>query len=322
MAKIFVTREIPEIGISILKEAGLEVNVGPEGSISREELLEGVKGVDGIVSVLTEKIDAEVMDAAGEQLKVIANYAVGYNNIDVEAAKERGIMVTNTPGVLTEAVAEHTIAMIFAVAERIVEADQYTRDGKYKAWGPKLFLGADIKDSTLGIVGLGRIGSEVARRMQDGFDLKIIYYDKNRNEELEEKFGMEYRDIDDLMKEADFVSIHTALTDETKHLVSAERIAMMKPSAYLINTARGPIIDEKALVEALQEKKIAGAALDVFENEPELSPGLAELDNAVITPHIASATLNTRNKMAEMAATNTVLVLSDKEPQNPVKECQ
>lgn len=319
MPKIFITREIPEVGIKLLKDKGFDVVVGPEGSISREELLEGVKGVDAILSVLTEKIDAEVMDAAGEQLKIIANYAVGYNNIDVEEAKKRDIMVTNTPGVLTESVAEHTIALLFAIAERIVEADRYTRAGKYKAWGPKLLLGGDIQGKTLGIIGLGRIGSAVAQRMKDGFDLKIIYYDMKRNEELESKFGMEYHELDDLMKEADFISLHTALTPETTHLINAERLTMMKPTAYLVNTSRGPIVDEKALLDTLKEKKIAGAALDVFEKEPELTPGLTDLENIVITPHIASATEGTRNKMSEMAAGNIAAGLEGQTPPNLVK---
>jgi len=319
MSKVFITREIPEIGINLLKEKGYEVEIGPEEKISREELIEKVKGVDAILSVLTEKIDGEVMESAGEQLKIVANYAVGYNNIDVEEAKKKNIMVTNTPGVLTEAVAEHTIAFLFAIAERIVEADSFMRAGKYKAWGPKMLLGADIQGKTLGIIGLGRIGSAVAQRMQDGFDVKIIYYDLKRNEELEEKFGMEYRELDDLLKESDFVSIHTALTDETRHLINAEKLALMKPSAYLINTARGPIVDEMALIETLKGKKIAGAALDVFEKEPELMPGLTDLNNVVLTPHIASATEGTRNKMSEMAAKNIIAVLDGETPPNLVE---
>ncbi|OGZ32842.1 MAG: D-glycerate dehydrogenase [Candidatus Portnoybacteria bacterium RIFCSPLOWO2_12_FULL_39_9] len=319
MPKIFITREIPENGINLLKEKGWEVGVGPEEIISQEELLEGVKGADAILSVLTEKIDREVMEAAGPQLKIIANYAVGYDNIDIAEAKKRGISATNTPGVLTEAVAEHTIALLLAAACRIAEGDRYTRAKKFKGWGPKLFLGADIHGKTLAIIGLGRIGSEVARRMRDGFDLKIIYYDIRRNEELEKKYNIEYREIDALLKEADFISLHTALTPETRHLISAERLKMMKPTSYLINTSRGPIIDEKALVEALKNKTIAGAALDVFENEPELTPGLTELENVVLTPHIASATKETRDKMSEMAAQNIIAALEGRTPPNLVK---
>ncbi|MBU4030621.1 D-glycerate dehydrogenase [Patescibacteria group bacterium] len=319
MTKIFVTRQIPEVGINLLEEKGWDVSVGPEGSISREDLLEGVKGVDAILSVLTEKIDGEVMDAAGSQLKIVANYAVGYNNIDVAEAKKRGVVVTNTPGVLTDTVADHAVGLILAVAQRIAEGDKYTREGKYKAWGPKLFLGGDIKGKTLGIVGLGRIGFAVAERLMKGFEMKVIYYDIKRNEELEKEHNIEYREINDLLKEADFVSLHTALTDETKHLINAERLELMKPTAYLVNTSRGPIIDEKALVEVLKNKGIAGAALDVFENEPELSPGLIELDNAILTPHIASATIGTRNKMSEMAAQNIIASLEGQTPSNLVE---
>jgi len=319
MAKIFVTRQIPEIGINLLKEKGHEISIGPEGIISKEELLEGVKGVDAILSVLTEKIDGEIMDAAGEQLKIVANYAVGYNNINVAEATERNIIATNTPGVLTDTVADHAVGLIFAVAQRITEADKYTRAGKYKVWGPKLFLGGEITNKVLGIVGLGRIGSAVASRMSKGFDMKIVYYDMNRNEELEKEHNFEYRELDDLLKEADYISLHTALTDETKHLINAEKLGMMKKDAYLINTSRGPIVDEAALIEVLKEKKIAGAALDVFEKEPELMPGLVELDNTVLTPHIASGSQGTRDKMSEIAANNIIAVLDGKEPLNPVK---
>jgi len=320
MPKIFITRQIPEKGIKLLKDKGWDVSVGPEGEISKEELLEGVKGVDAILSVLTEKIDGEVMEAAGKQLKIIANYAVGYNNIDVEEAKKREIAVTNTPGVLTDAVSDHAVGLLFAVAQKIVEADKYTRAGKYKAWGPELFLGGDITGKTLGIIGLGRIGFAVAQRMAKGFNMKIVYYDIRRNEELEKEHNIEYQELDDLLKKADFVSLHTVLTDETRHLLNAERLKLMKPSAYLINTSRGPVIDEKALIEVLKNKKIAGAALDVFENEPELTPGLVDLDNIVLTPHIASATKETRDKMAEMAANNIIAALEGQTPLNLVEK--
>lgn len=320
MPKIFITRQIPAIGIKLLKDKGWEIEVGPEGKISEKELIEKVKGADAILSVLTETIDGKVMSAAGQQLKVIANYAVGYNNIDIKAAKEKNILVTNTPGVLTDAVADHAAGLIFAAAQKIVAADKYTRAGKYEAWGPELFLGGDIFGKTLGIIGFGRIGSSVAARMHRGFGMKILYADINRNPEMEEKLKAEYREIGDLLKEADFVSLHTALTEATKHLINAERLGLMKLTAYLINTSRGPIIDEQALVKALKEKKIAGAGLDVFENEPELSPGLAELDNVVLTPHIASATKETRDKMATMAANNIIAALDGQTPPNLVEE--
>ena len=319
MSKIFITRRIPEIGINLLKEKGYDVSVGPEGEISKEELLEGVKNTDAILSVLTEKIDGEIMDAAGEQLKIVANYAVGYNNINIDEAKKRNIIITNTPDVLNDSVSDHAIAMIFAISRRIVEADKYTREGKYKAWGPELFLGGDITGKTLGIIGFGRIGSTVALKMKKGFDMKILYHDIARNEELEKEIGAEFKELDDLLKESDFISIHTALTEETNHLIDAERLKLIKPNAYLINTSRGPVVDEAALIEVLKENKIAGAALDVFEKEPELMPGLTELENIIITPHIASATKDTRNKMAEMAANNIIAVLEGGEPLNPVK---
>jgi len=319
MPKVFVTRQIPEKGIKLLKDKGHQVEIGPEGKIEKEELLEKVKGVDAILSVLTEKIDGEVMDAAGKQLKIVANYAVGYNNIEVEEAKKRNVLVTNTPGVLTDAVSDHAVGLLFAIAQKIVQADKYTKAGKYKAWGPELFLGGDISGKTLGIVGFGRIGFAVAERMSKGFNMKIVYHDIKRNEELEQKIGAEYRELDDLLKEADFVSLHTALTKETTHLINKEKLEMMKPSAYLINTSRGPVVDEKALIEVLKEKKIAGAALDVFEKEPELMPGLVELDNIVLTPHIASATKETRDKMSEMAANNIIAALGGQTPPNLVE---
>jgi len=320
MPKIFITRQIPAVGIKLLKDRGWEVEVGPEGKISEKELSEKVKGVDAILSVLTETINSQVMEAAGQQLKIIANYAVGYNNIDLKAAKAKNILVTNTPGVLTDAVADHTVGLLFAVAQKIVAADKYTRAGKFKAWGPELFLGGDIYGKTLGIIGFGRIGSSVAERMRQGVGMKILYADINRNPEMEEKLKAEDREIDDLLKESDFISLHTALTEETKHLISAERLALMKPTAYLINTSRGPIIDEVALVKALKEKTIAGAGLDVFENEPALALGLAKLDNVVLTPHIASATKETRDKMATMAAGNIIAALAGQTPPNLVEE--
>ncbi len=316
--KIFITRQIPDVGIKMLQDKGFQVDVGPEEPPPREYLLEKIKGADAVLSILTEKINAEAMDAAGPQLKVVANYAVGFDNINVEEAKKRGIQITNTPGVLTEAVAEHTIAILFAVAERIVEADEYVRRGKFKSWGPKLLLGIDIRAKTLGIVGLGRIGCEVAKRMRDGFELKVIYYDIKRNEELEKQYNIEYRSFDDLLKESDFVSIHVPLLDSTRHMINAEKLKLMKKSAVLINTSRGPVIDESALVYALKSGQIFGAGLDVFEFEPQLTQGLIELDNVVLTPHIASATLETRNKMAEMAAQNIIEVLEGRKPINPV----
>ncbi len=320
MPKVFVTRVIPEAGIKLLKEKGFEVEVSDvDGVLPREQLLAKVKGADAILSLLTDKMDAELMDAAGPQLKVIANYAVGYDNINLADAAARKIIITNTPEVLTESVAELAIALIFAISRRVVEADQFMRDGKYHGWGPMMFLGNDLVGKTLGLVGLGRIGAAVARRLHDGFEMKIMYYDAKRNEELEKKYNLQFVDLDTLLKESDFVSIHVPMKPETKHLINAERLKMMKKAAYLINTARGPIVDEKALVEALKTGEIKGAGLDVYEAEPKMADGLAQMSNTVLLPHIASATEETRSAMSELAAKNIIAVLSGEPPLTPVK---
>jgi glyoxylate reductase len=318
--KVFVTRRIPEAGIKMLRDQGFEVEISDyDGVLPRPTLLEKVKGADAILSLLTDKIDGEVLDAAGPQLKIVANYAVGFDNLDVTAAKQRNIILTNTPEVLTESVAEHTIALIFAIAHRIVESDQFMRDGKYVGWAPMLFLGNDLVGKTLGLVGLGRIGAAVAKRMHDGFEMKIVYYDVKRNEELEKQYHLEYRDLESLLKEADFVSIHVPLLESTRHLIGEPQLKMMKKTAYLINTSRGPVIDEKALVAALKSGEIKGAALDVYEEEPKMAPGLAELPNTVLTPHTASATEETRSAMSELAAKNIIAVLGGQPPLTPIK---
>lgn len=314
---VCVTREIPKPGLDIVREACETMDLNPEDRVlTREELLEMVKGRDGVLCLLTDTIDAEVMDAA-KGAKIFANYAVGYNNIDVDAATERGIAITNTPGVLTDATADHAWALLFATARRLAEADRFTREGKFKGWGPMMFLGGDITGRTLGIAGAGRIGSAMAKKSV-GFNMKVLYADPVRNEDLENAVGAKQVDLDTLLKESDFVSVHVALMPETTHLLGAREFDLMKPSAYLVNTSRGPVLDEVALVEALREKKIAGAGLDVFEDEPLLKPGLAELDNVVIPPHIASATIETRTKMATMAATNLVTMLRGETPPNCV----
>ena len=285
--------------------------------LSREELKQAVKGCDGILSLLTDKMDAEVMDAAGPQLKVIANYAVGFDNIDLQAATERGILVTNTPGVLTDATADFAWALLMATARRIPESERYARAGKYKAWGPKLFLGGDFVGRTLGIIGAGRIGSAMAKRAT-GWNMRILYTDVQPNPNIEKEVGAQFVDMDTLLKESDYISIHVPLTPETHHLIDEAALRKMKPTAYLVNTSRGPVIDEAALARALKEKVIAGAGLDVFEEEPKIHPDLLELENVVITPHIASATHETRNKMATMAATNLIEALRGNRPPNLV----
>ncbi len=320
MAKIFITRKIPESGINLLKEKGYEVVLNEEDRpVTREELLKSVQGTDAVLSLLTDKIDREVLEAAGPNLKIVANYAVGYDNIDVAACQSRNVVATNTPDVLTESVAEHAIALMFAIARRVVESDQFMRDGKYHGWAPMMFLGNDLAGKTLGLVGLGRIGEEVAKRMADGFQMKILYYDLKQNQEAEKKYGLEYCQLDDLIAKSDFISIHVPMTPETKHLINKERLEKMKTTAYLINTARGAVIDEKALVEALKNGIIKGAALDVYEEEPKMAPGLAELPNTVLTPHTASATLETRSKMSELAAQNIIAVIEGKDPLTPIK---
>src|SRR4030042_5842436 len=301
--KVFVTRQIPESGIKLMKDAGFDVEVSPQdGVIPRDLLLQKVKGVDAILSILTDKMDTELMDSAGPQLKVIANYAVGYDNINLQDAAAHNVILTNTPGVLTESVAEHAIALMFALAHRVVESDQFMRDGKYVGWGPMLLLGNDILGKTIGLVGMGRIGANVAKRMCDGFGVKILYYDRARSEEIEKQNKMEFVDLETLLKNSDFVSIHLPMTPETKHIIGAPQLAMMKKTAYLINTARGPIIDEAALVEALKNGIIRGGELDVYEQEPKMDEGLAQMPNTVLTPHTAWATEETRGAMSELAA--------------------
>ena len=318
MAKIFVTRQIPEAGIKLLQEKGYEVEVfSRDEVIPREELLASVKGRDAVLCLLTDKMNAEVFEAAGPQLKVAANYAVGFDNINLEDAKKHNVFTTNTPDVLTETVAEHAFGLILSIAQRITEGDRFTRAGKYKGWAPMLMLGNDVSHKTLGVLGLGRIGSRVAHHGARGFDMNVIYYDVKRNEAFEKEYGAEFvADPEELLKRADFISVHVPLLPITKHLINAERLKMMKPTAYLVNTSRGPVIDEAALADALKNKVIRGAGLDVFENEPQLAPGLAELENVILTPHAASATEETRAKMSEVAALNIIDALEGGRPRN------
>jgi len=316
--KVFITRQIPEAGIKLLQDKGYEVSVyqGDE-MIPRAELLESVKGCDAILPLLTDKMDAEVFEAAGPQLKVVANYAVGFDNINLEDAKKHNVFTTNTPDVLTETVAEHAFGLILSIAQRITEGDRFTRAGKYHGWKPMLMLGNDVSHKTLGVLGLGRIGSRVAYHGAKGFDMNVIYYDVKRNEAFEKEYGAEFvADPEELLKRADFISVHVPLLPTTKHLINAERLKMMKPTAYLVNTSRGPVIDEAALVDALKNKVIRGAGLDVFENEPRLTPGLANLENIILTPHAASATEETRAKMSEVAALNIIDALEGGRPRN------
>ena len=313
---------LPESGIKMLKDKGFEIFVNPEDRVlAKEELINNLKGqnYDALFCLLTDKIDAEVMDGFGPQLKIVANMAMGFDNINLEEAKKRNIMVTNAPGVLTNTVAEHTFALMLAIAHRVVEADKFTRALKYQGWAPTLLLGNDLSGKILGVIGLGRIGSRVAYHAVKGFDMKVLYYDVTRNEDFEKEFSAVFMPLEDLLKQSDFVSIHVPLLDSTRHLINAENLKLMKPSAYLVNTSRGPVIDEAALALALINKIIKGAALDVFEFEPKITPELLQLDNVILTPHIASATEETRSKMSDLAATNIIEALEGRTPPNLVK---
>jgi len=313
--KVLVTREIPSAGLLALEP--FDVRVLHERPPERGELIDAVRGVSGILSTATEKVDGEVMDAASEALRVIANMAVGYDNVDVEAAAERGVVVTNTPGVLDETTADVAFMLLLAAARRLGEGERLLRAGRWEWWGPKQLMGRDIWGKRLGILGLGRIGQAVARRAK-GFGMDVLYYNRSRKEEAEQELGARYMDLDELLETADFVSVHTPLTDETYHLIGPKELGRMKPTAILVNTSRGPVVDEGALAEALAGGRIFAAGLDVYEEEPVVHPKLLELENVVLAPHIGSASIETRDKMAALAAENIVAVLSGQEPKTPI----
>lgn len=311
MPKILLTRPILEPGLSILKQAG-ELTL-PSKPPTHKELVELVSEADALVCHLTDRIDKEVI-RAGKRLKVISTVSVGVDHIDVKEATKKGIPLCYTPGVLTEATADLTWALIMAACRRIAEGDRLIRSGKWRGWSIDFMLGRDVFGSTLGIVGLGRIGMAVARRAK-GFNMRILYYSRRRKPEAERELGLEYRELDDLLKEADIVSLHVPLTNETRALIDERRLRLMKPNSILINTARGAVVDERALIKALKEGWIFYAGLDVFEKEPlpKDSP-LLDLENVVLTPHIGSATAETRKKMSEIAAKNVVLALEGRRP--------
>lgn len=312
--EVLLTRRIPEAGMDLLREPCVVRLWEEDRPIPRSELLKLVQGVDGIICLLSDPMDAEVMAAAGERLKVIATMAVGYDNIDLAEATRRGIVVGNTPGVLTEATADLTWALLLAVGRRIVEGDQLVRSGAWTGWAPTQLVGADFRGRILGIVGLGRIGKAVARRAR-GFGMEVVYCNRRRLAESEEaEIPARYLPLEELLAASDFVSLHCPLNAESYHLLGPEQIARMKQSAYLINVARGPVVDEAALVEALRAGRIAGAAFDVYEHEPRLTPGLAELNNVVLAPHLGSASVQTRNQMAVMTARNLLAGLRGELP--------
>jgi glyoxylate reductase len=285
-----------------------------EGAMPRDRLLAEVAGKAGAITLLTDRVDEEFLDAAGPQLTVVANYAVGFDNIDVDACTRRGVLACNTPQVLTETTADTAFALMMAAARRIAEGDRFLRSGAPWIWGPLMMLGQDVHHATLGIVGFGRIGQALARRAR-GFAMRVLYHDRDRPPaEVEQELGAEYRDLDDLLRESDFVSLHVSLTPQTRHLINAARLALMKPTAVLVNTARGPVIDEQALAQALQQGQIFAAGLDVFEREPDVHPDLLACENAVLIPHLGSATVQTRLAMANLAVDNLLAGLEDRHP--------
>ncbi|MCE5244108.1 MAG: D-glycerate dehydrogenase [Desulfobacteraceae bacterium] len=312
---VLITALLPDEVVSLIRqEHRVEMN-GELRPMEREKLLRGLEGKDGLLCSITDRIDGELLDRA-PGLKIIANYGVGFDHIDLEAVTRKGIPVTNTPGVLTDATADIAFALILATARRMVEGDRIARAGRFRFWSPLNFLGQQVSGKTLGIVGFGRIGRALAKRAA-GFDMRVIYHSRTRLDLSEElKLNVDYASFEELLRAADFVSVHVPLTSQTRHLVGARELKLMKPSAYLVNTARGPVVDEAALVEALRNGTIRGAGLDVYENEPDLAPGLAELDNAVLLPHVGSATIETRTRMAHMAAENLLAGLRGEKPPN------
>jgi len=320
--KVFIARKIDDSGIEILKnQKDLDVKINDKDEVlSATELIKQAEGSQAIISLLTDKIDAKVMDGVGKQLKIVANYAVGYDNIDLDAAKQRNIVVTNTPEVMTQAVAEHAMALILSCARRIAEGDRYVRSGRYKQWEPDLLLGPEIAGKTLGIVGIGRIGSALAYIGYHGFGMKILYSDICINEEIERNLQADHVSLHSLLEKSDFVSIHVPLLPSTEHLISHQELQLMKKSAILVNTSRGPVIDEKALADALEQKEIFAAGIDVFEFEPKPIEKLLNLDNIIMTPHIASATHEARKSMSQCACENVVEVLNGKEAKTPVEK--
>jgi glyoxylate reductase len=312
---VFVTRELPGDAVERLRRAA-SVRVWPEElPPPRDVLLSEAAAADGLLALLTERIDGELLDVA-PRLRVVSNLAVGYDNIDVAEATRRAVLVTNTPGILTETTADFAFALLMAAARRLVEADRYTHQGRWKTWGPQVLLGQDVHGACLGIVGLGAIGLEVAKRAC-GFGMRILYFDRRRQPREERRHGLVPTELDELLREADFVSLHVPLTSDTRHLIGERELSLMKPTAVLVNTARGPVVDQGALYRFLKERRIAAAALDVTEVEPiPMDDPLLTLENVIIAPHIASASVSTRTRMASLAVDNLLAALRGEEPPN------
>lgn len=313
---VFVTRKIPESGLSMLKKHHSVTVSQKDRVLSKKEIIDHAKDAEGLVCLLTDTIDEEVISHL-PKLKMIANYAVGFNNVDVEYATQENIPVSNTPGVLTDTTAELAWALVFSVSRRIVESDMFCRDDKFEGWGPMLMLGQDISKKTLGIVGAGRIGTAMALKSK-GFAMNVLYVNPERNSVLESELNAKKTTLPELLSQSDIVSLHVPLTAETEHLIGEKELKLMKENAVLVNTSRGPVIDEKPLIQALEENWIFGAGLDVYEQEPMIPERLKQLDNVVILPHIGSATKETRSKMAEMAAKNMITGLKGDQPPNCV----
>jgi glyoxylate reductase len=316
--RVLLTRRMPPPAADLVSRAGLLVDaIDGDRPPTREELRSRVRGCTGLICMLSDRVDDELLDAAGSSLRVVANYAVGVDNIDLRSCAQRGVRVTNTPGVLTQATADIAWALILACARRVVEGDRLVRSGRWEGWSPTQLLGLELTGATLGILGAGRIGTAVGLRSA-GFRMRVLYAHPRPCAELEQSVGATRADRDQLLRESDILTLHLPMRPENRHLIGAAELSRMKPTAILINTARGPVVDEAALVEALQSRRIASAGFDVYENEPRLSPGLAELDNVVLLPHLGSATTATRERMSRMAAENVIAVLSGREPPNPV----
>lgn len=314
---VFITREIPASGLELLKGAGFNVSAHrSELPLTRAELLLAVAGCDALITMLSDTVDDALL-AAAPALRVVANYAVGTNNIDIAACTRRQVVVSNTPDVLTEATADLAFALLLAVARRLLEGDALVRSGHWLGWEPLQLLGLELHGQTIGIVGLGRIGQAVAKRAH-GFGMEVLYYSRTRNQAVESALGVRYTPLPELLAGSDFVSLHTPLTADTRHLIGEAELRLMKPSAIIINTARGPVVDEAALCRALHEGRLWGAGLDVFEHEPQLTPGLIELPNVVLAPHLGSATISARNRMARLCAEAVIAVLSGSRPKTLV----
>jgi glyoxylate reductase len=317
-ARVFITRRLPEAGLAPLREADVDIDMrNADDPIDRDDLLAGVRGAGAVVTLLTDRVDAAFLDAAGDDLRVVANYAVGYDNIDVAACSARGIAVANTPDVLTEATADHAFALLLGVARRLREGHAIVASGGWPGWQPLQLLGREVGGATLGIVGMGRIGRAVARRAL-GFGMSVLYHNRHRDPQAERELGARHTGLEELLAASDMVSLHVPLTEATRHLIDAAALARMKPGAILVNTARGPIVDEAALVDALRSGALWGAGLDVFEREPAIHPGLPALSNVVLAPHAGSATEGARTAMARLCAEATVAALSGRKAPNLV----